>query len=157
MFFELLLIHSKYNRQKTAFLIEGFRNGFSLGYEGDEKVQITSPNLKFRGVGNKIILWNKIMKEVKLKRFAGPYSSIPFEHYIQSPVGLVPKGNGSDVRLIFHLSYPRGKRHISESEHTSRKVFGAISRFQQGHNSYAYGPADCVKSVNQILQWLLGI
>ena len=47
------------------------------------------------------------MKEVKPKRFAGPYKQIPFDNYIQSPVGLVPKDNGMDTRLIFHLSYPR--------------------------------------------------
>ena len=31
------------------------------------------------------------MKEVKAKRFAGPFKNIPFENYIQSPIGLVPK------------------------------------------------------------------
>ena len=46
------------------------------------------------------------MKEVKLKRFAGPFDKPPFEYFIQSPIGLVPKSNG-DTRLIFHLSYPR--------------------------------------------------
>ena len=52
------------------------------------------------------------MKEVKLKWYAGPFESIPaqFEDdYIQSPIGLVPKDNGKDLRLIFHLSYPRVK------------------------------------------------
>ena len=50
------------------------------------------------------------MNEVKLKCYAGPYESIPFKetHYIQSPIGLVPKDGGKDHRLIFHLSYPRG-------------------------------------------------
>ena len=44
------------------------------------------------------------MKEVKLERVAGPYKSIPFENFIQSPVGLVPKAGGQ-TRLIFHLSF----------------------------------------------------
>ena len=88
-----------------SFLLEGFKNGFPIGPQGNRKVKLTSPNLKFRGVGNHTILWNKIMKEVKLKRYAGPYESIPFEFYKQSPVGLVPKDR-DDVRLIFHLSYP---------------------------------------------------
>ena len=48
------------------------------------------------------------MKEVKLKRYAGPFKNIPFEHFIQSPIGLVPKDSGRDCCLIFHLSYPRG-------------------------------------------------
>ena len=47
------------------------------------------------------------MKEVKEKRFAGPFREIPFEHFIQSPIGMVPKYGGKDYRLIFHLSYPK--------------------------------------------------
>ena len=31
----------------------------------------------------------------------------PYKHFVQSPIGLVPKDNGRDVRLIFHLSYPK--------------------------------------------------
>ena len=49
------------------------------------------------------------MGEVALKRYAGPFSKIPYEYYIQSPVGLVAKDNGADTRLIFHLSYPWGR------------------------------------------------
>ena len=44
------------------------------------------------------------MKEVKAKRFAGPFNNIPFENYIQSHIGLVPKSSNR-TRLIFHLSY----------------------------------------------------
>ena len=52
-------------------------------------------------------LWNKMMKEVELGRFAGPYEVPPFESFVQSPIGLVPKDKGLKTRLIFHLSYPR--------------------------------------------------
>ena len=47
------------------------------------------------------------MKEVKLQRYAGPFTKIPYEFYIQSPIGLVAKDGGKATRLIFHLSYPR--------------------------------------------------
>ena len=47
------------------------------------------------------------MKEVKEKRYAGPFEQIPFSNYIQSPIGLVPKDGGKKTRLIFHLSHPR--------------------------------------------------
>ena len=47
------------------------------------------------------------MKEVQAKRYAGPYEEVPFEHFIQSPIGLVPKDQGKKTHLIFHLSYPR--------------------------------------------------
>ena len=106
--YEKLLKDSKYDKAKTEYLVSSFRNGFSLEYQGPKKVNIKSPNLKLR-VGDEVTLWNKVMKEVKLKSYAGPFDEdhIPFKHFIQSPIGLVPKDNGKDTRLIFHLSYPR--------------------------------------------------
>ena len=50
-------------------------------------------------------MWSHIMKEVKAGRYAGPFETVPFEHFIQSPIGLVPKDGGTKTRLIFHLSY----------------------------------------------------
>ena len=44
------------------------------------------------------------MKEVKAGRFAGPFEHPLFENFVQSPIGLVPKGE-DQTRLIFHLSY----------------------------------------------------
>ena len=102
-----MLQEAGYDKVKTQFLVNGFQDRFSLGYCRQDKVKITSNNLKFV-IGDEIDLWNKTMKEVKLKRYAGPYKDIPYEDdFIQSPLGLVPKDNGTDMRLIFHLSHPR--------------------------------------------------
>ena len=101
-----LLNQSGYDVVGTEYLVKGFRDGFELEYQGDTKVKMKAPNLRLR-VGSKLELWNKMMKEVKDKRFAGPFEEVPFEYFIQSPVGLVPKDNGTKTRLIFHLSYPR--------------------------------------------------
>lgn len=104
---ESLLKESLYDEMETRFLTNGFRFGFPLGYEGCKNIQRTARNLPFT-CGDKFILWEKLMKEVKSKRFAGPFNEIPYSEggYVQSPIGLVPK-NGNDTRLIFHLSYPR--------------------------------------------------
>ena len=115
-----LLELSNYDKEETKFLINGFTNGFTIGYTGPQNVKLKSPNLKFREVGNSTILWNKVMKEVKEKRYAGPFEEIPFENYIQSPIGLVPKDGGKDTRLIFHLSYSRGKN-ISVNANTPKE------------------------------------
>ena len=117
---EELSIQSKYDSKETEFLIEGFRHAFEIGYKGPKNVNIKSPNLKFREVGDPITLWNKVMKEVKEGRYAGPFEDIPFENYIQSPIGLVPKNGGKDTRLIFYLSYPRG-RNSSVNTNTQRR------------------------------------
>ena len=109
---EVLLTECNYDTDKTKRLVAGFRDGFSLEYEGNEKVKITSQNLKLN-VGNETILWNKVMKEVKNKCYAGPFEEVPYEYFLQSPIGLVPKDGGRDTRLIFHLSHPRNRPGVS--------------------------------------------
>ena len=104
--FNKLLKLSNFDRKKRKFIIKGFRQGFKLQYTGDRNVKMTAPNLKLT-VGSKTELWNKVMNEVKLGRFAGPYEKPPFDNFVQSPIGLVPKDGGRKTRLIFHLSYPR--------------------------------------------------
>ena len=98
-----LLKLSNYDEKEIAFLTEGFSKGFDLGYRGPTHVKQTSKNLKFV-IGNSTELWNKVMKEVKENRYAGPFEEIPFENYIQSPLGLVPKDKGdknqTDISLI---------------------------------------------------------
>ena len=110
-----LLQETGYDKDESEFLIHGFQNGFDIGYKGvTDDIQRTAPNLPFR-IGNETILWNKIMKEVKLKRYAGPFKvdCPPFKNFIQSPVGLVPKDGGRETRLIFHLSYPRNGNSVN--------------------------------------------
>ena len=103
---EQLLTNAHYDKQKTKYLVNGFKYGFSLDYQGERITCRDSPNLPFT-IGNETILWNKVMDEVEAGRYAGPYKSPPFQYYIQSPIGLVPKDKGKKTRLIFHLSYPR--------------------------------------------------
>ena len=118
-----LLLESNYCKDETEFLIEGFTNGFSIGYMGKTDVKLKSPNLKLQQSEHEILLWNKVMKEVKLGRYAGPFSDIPFENYIQSPIGLVPKDGGKDMRLIFHLSYPRNSSEkLSVNANTPKEI-----------------------------------
>ena len=54
------------------------------------------------------------MKEILAGRYAGPFPEIPFEYYMQSPLGLVPK-SGNQTRLIFHLSYNFGDADVKKS------------------------------------------
>ena len=110
---EQLLIDSNYDGDKREYLVDGFRNGFSMHYQGKvSKCRRTAPNLKLR-VGNKVELWNKVMNEVELNRYAGPFEDPPFESFVQSPIGLVPKDKGLKTRLIFHLSYPRNGESVN--------------------------------------------
>ena len=101
---EYYLHISDYDEDETQFLVDGFCNGFDIGYEGPINRRDESRNIPFQvGVGDEFEMWEKI-QEIKLKRYAGPFEEVPFRNYIQSPVGLVPK-SGNKTRLIFHLSY----------------------------------------------------
>ena len=110
-----------YNQKEVEYLRQGFTQGFDIEYQGPENRNSQSNNIPLR-IGNKTVLWNKLMKEVQLKRVAGPYKleDIPFKNYIQSPIGLVPKdGNSGKTRLIFHLSYDfANEKQLSVNKHT---------------------------------------
>ena len=102
-----LLHEFGYETKKIEFLYKGFTEGFSIHYDGPLiGVQRLAPNLKIR-VGSHTELRNKIMKEVQLGRYAGPFEKPPLKYFVQSPIGLVPKDKGLKTRLIFHLSYPK--------------------------------------------------
>ena len=111
---EQLLIEHKYDRAKTKFLIEGFTEGFDLGYVGPRDRRSYSNNIPLN-IGTPTEMWNKIMNEVHLGRYAGPFEQVPFDSFIQSPIGLVPKDGGTKTRLIFHLSYDFGKEESQKS------------------------------------------
>ena len=111
-----LLTQTGYDKEKSEFLINGFRNGFSLNYQGPKIRTDEARNIPFT-IGNSREMWRKIMKEVRLERLAGPYSRPPFENYVKSPIGLVPKDGGLQTRLIFHLSFdfPSGNSSVNSS------------------------------------------
>ena len=83
--FQDLLLEAGYNKSKTKYIVNGFRRGFDIKYGGPKKVKRYAPNLKLR-VGSITEVWNKVMTEVKDKRFAGPFDKVPFEYFIQSPI-----------------------------------------------------------------------
>ena len=95
-----------YSAPEKQFLIGGFTNGFHVPFDG---------NLKFRDCKNLLsarrlphILKNKIIAEIEAKRVVGPFDKPPFEHFQVSPLGLVPKHEAGEFRVIHHLSFPEG-------------------------------------------------
>ena len=155
---ERLLTDSNYDAEETDFVVNGFRTGFALHYEGPTFRQDYSDNIPFT-VGNKFVMWEKIMKEVKLGRYAGPFREPPFTHFIQSPIGLVPKAGG-DTRLIFHLSYKfkNGNesvnywtpKHLSsvkynDIEHAVRNALRLVNKHESAEGIFA-GKSDLVSA-----------
>ena len=94
--------------------------GFDICYDGPQDRKSQAENIQIT-VGNETILWNKLMKEVELQCVAGPFREVPFNNYIQSPIGLVPKVGGDGTRLIFHLSYDFKRDKLGSVNHFTPK------------------------------------
>ena len=74
--------------------------GLILATEGTKQRCDYAENIPLR-IGSKTELWNKIMKEVELSRYAGLYDEVPYENFIQLPVGLVPKAGKKQNQIDF--------------------------------------------------------
>ena len=98
------LLHG-YDRDYKRFLTDGFTFGFRLGFTGDER-SLESSNLK-SDLSQPQVVSAKLEKERAAGRIAGPFSSPPFPYFRCSPLGIVPKKDPSELRLIHHLSYPK--------------------------------------------------
>ena len=95
-----MLQDSGYNEEDIYFLSEGLEQGFDIGYDGPQDHRSQADNIPLT-VGSPTQLWNKLIKEVKLGRVAGPFLKVPFDNYIQSPIGLVPKAGGRPDQAYF--------------------------------------------------------
>ena len=58
--FEDLLYQSGYPKEKANFLVDGFQNGFDIGYKGPVHRRSQSDNIPLT-IGTDVDLWNKIM------------------------------------------------------------------------------------------------
>ena len=88
------------------FLVSGFSCGFRISFVG-ERHSFESPNLK-SALEQPHIIISKPNKEREAGRIAGPFALPPFPNFRCSPLGIVPKKDPSEFRLIHHLSYPNG-------------------------------------------------
>lgn len=93
------------NKQVALELYRGFSEGFRLQYTGP-RISVWSNNL-VSAYQHKAQTLQKIQKEIQLGRILGPFSAKPISVLRISPIGLVPKQDGS-WRLITNLSFPTG-------------------------------------------------
>ena len=74
-------------------MIKGFKEGFDIEYEGEPYRQDYAQNIPFRSVGSSEELWEKLMKEVRLKRYARPFAKHPlYKNFTQISHRIGAKG-----------------------------------------------------------------
>jgi len=94
------------NEADATLLVNGFTFGFRIPYSG-QRIGRFSPN---HASAKRLphVVSDKLAKEVALGRVAGPFPEPPLHNLIVSPIGLTPKKQPGEFRLIFDLSYPAG-------------------------------------------------
>jgi hypothetical protein len=97
---------SGYDPTKLSYLKRGFSEGFRLNFEG-KVASYTCRNLASVN-SNKAVVRDKIEKEIRTGRVAGPFDSPPFPNFRSSPIGVVPKKTPGEFRMIQDLSSPHG-------------------------------------------------
>ena len=90
----------------SQYLISGFTKGFYI-HNSSFHPSTLARNLKsaFQHPDQVIL---KLNKELQSGRLAGPFSTPPLKDFVVSPIGLMPKKEPGQFRLIHDLSSPHG-------------------------------------------------
>ena len=105
------------DRNVVNYVVNGFRNGFDIGFQGE--VHETRPRNLLSALRNPQPVFAAVVKELQRGHTAGPFAVPPLSPLHCSPLGAVPKKDGS-FRIILDLSSPRGD---SVNEGISRDDF----------------------------------
>ena len=96
-----------YDPHLRLYLYQGFKYGFSL--HNSKSFPQDPPNNLKSAYQLPQVVDTKLLKESKLGRIAGPFEHQPMPNMVFSPLGLQPKKQPGQFRVIHHLSFPRGQ------------------------------------------------
>ena len=102
----LRILLDGYAPQLVDILHCGFSFGFRIHFQGAEQ-SFEARNLR-SALENPTAVDAKLQRELGAGRLAGPFTSPPFKNFRVSPLGLVPKKQPGEFRMIHHLSFPKG-------------------------------------------------
>ena len=117
---ELDQILDGYNTEKRRFLVDGFSQGFTLGYSGPREYSFA--NNSESTIKNSDLVDRKLQKEIELGRIAGPFQHAPFSNFRISPLAIIPKIVPGEYRFIHNLSAPLGNSINSHIPHELASV-----------------------------------
>ena len=104
-----------YEPQSKLYLLQGLKGGFSIGcVKHKSLLDLSVSNLRSAFELPQVIDV-KLKKELDLGRIVGPYEEVPkFDNFRLSPLGVIPKKQPGEFRMIQHLSFPEGSS-VNES------------------------------------------
>jgi len=135
----LSFLLKSYDSDLKTFLLSGFTLGFHLGSDFNKPSEMQCKNHK-SALDNRVIVAEKIRKEIDKGRCKDPFEHPPFSKFTCSPLGLIPRKEEGKFRLIHDFSYPKGdsvnsvipKEYTSVSYENIETVIHLVQ--QHGHN-----------------------
>ena len=92
-----------YDIVKSSRLVRGIRFGFKIPYKGPSRC--VSFNNHRSTINFNSALIDKLNSELDKGRIAGPFQECPLNNFHASPLGIIPKKEPNQFRLIHDLSY----------------------------------------------------
>ena len=103
----LNLLLDGYEPSLRRFVYLMLTNGILLhAKDVSSQLQGIEHNNHASAIRNSSVTDMKIQKEMDKGHLGGPFDSPPFDNFIISPIGLVPKKEPNSFRLIHDLSFP---------------------------------------------------
>ena len=110
---QLMLSDSRYDYELSQDLVEGFSYGFRIPFCGPVD-HAYHPRNHPSVLNNSMYMYvqQMIASEYALGRVAGPFICPPFDNFMVSPLGLVPKKEADAFRIIHICRFPKEIRLI---------------------------------------------
>jgi hypothetical protein len=93
-----------FSQEVSEGLIHGLRNGVRIGRPPADEI-VECPNWP-SALEHEDKVSDIIEADLQAGRLYGPFDKPPFDHYIISPLGAIPKRGSDKIRVIHDLSFP---------------------------------------------------
>ena len=100
-----------YPKDKTQYLVQGFRYGFKLGHMGEAE-DIDANNSR-NAMEHIEVVEGKLEAELEKGRIAGPFRKKPFKKFQISPLNVREKSVKGTFRLIHDLTHPYDDKSVN--------------------------------------------